>query len=103
MLRHLDASFGTDEATRTRLWYRHWIDEGLDGVEAMLACHPETGRFSHGGATTLADCCVVPQLYNAWRLGADMARWPVLARVEAECLSLPAVQTALPENQPDAE
>lgn len=103
VLRHLDASFGTDEATRTRLWYRHWIDEGLDGVEAMLAGHPATGRFSHGEAPTLADCCVVPQLYNARRFGADMARWPVLARVEAACLALPAVQAALPENQPDAE
>jgi len=103
VLRHLDTSFGTDEATRTRIWYRHWIDEGLDGVEAMLAGQPATGRFAHADAPTLADCCIVPQLYNARRFGADMARWPTLGRVEAACLALPAVQAALPENQPDAE
>ena len=103
VLRHIDSSFGTDEETRTRLWYRHWIDEGLDGVEAMLAGHAATGRFGHGDAPTLADCCIVPQLYNARRFGADMTRWPVLARIEATCLALPAVQAALPENQPDAE
>ena len=83
-------------------WVRHWIRDGLDAFEAMLADHPSTGEFCDGHAPTLADVCLVPQLYNARRFGFDLARYPTIQRIEAACLALPAFDAARPERQPDA-
>ena len=83
-------------------WVKHWIEEGFRAAEALLAGHPSTGDFCEGEAPTLADCCLVPQLYNARRFGVDMAAYPTLQRIEAACLALPAFDAARPENQPDA-
>ena len=83
-------------------WVRHWVATGLDAFEAMLADHPSTGSFCDGQAPTLADCCLVPQLYNARRFGVDVAKWPTIARIEEACLALPAFDAARPERQPDA-
>ena len=83
-------------------WVRHWICEGLDAFEAMLADHPSTGSFCDGQAPTIADCCLVPQLYNARRFGIDLSRFPTISRIEAACLALPAFDAARPERQPDA-
>jgi len=81
-------------------WQLHWMHEGLQALEAMLAAAP--ARFCHGDAPTLADCCLVPQLFNARAIAADLAPYPHLCRVDAACLELPAFQAALPERQPDA-
>jgi maleylacetoacetate isomerase len=83
-------------------WVRHWMRDGLDAFEAMLADHPSTGEFCDGHAPTLADVCLVPQLYNARRFGFDLARYPTMQRIEAACLALPAFDAARPEMQPDA-
>ena len=83
-------------------WVRHWIILGLDAFEAMLADHPSTGEFCDGTTPTLADACLVPQLYNARRFALDIARWPTIQRIEAACLAHPAFDAARPENQPDA-
>ena len=83
-------------------WVRHWIGDGLDAMEALVAGDPSTGEFCHGDLPGLADCCLVPQLYNARRFGMDVARWPVLARIEQACQALPAFQAAAPELQADA-
>lgn len=83
-------------------WVRHWTDAGMAAFEALVADDPSTGVFCHGDAPGLADCCLVPQLYNARRYGMDVARWPVLARIERACLALPAFRAAAPEAQPDA-
>ena len=83
-------------------WVKHWITEGFAAAEALLAEHPSTGDFCEGETPTLADCCLVPQIYNARRFGVDMAVYPTLARIEASCLALPAFDAARPENQPDA-
>lgn len=83
-------------------WVRHWIGNGLDALERMLASDPDTGRFCHGDLPGLADCVLVPQLYNARRFGMELARWPVLARIGQACLALPAFAMAVPEAQPDA-
>jgi len=83
-------------------WVRHWICDGLDAFEAMLADHPSTGDFCDGMVPTVADCCLVPQLYNARRFGIDIARFPTIQRIEAACLALPAFDAARPERQPDA-
>ena len=101
VLRYLENTLGLDAGTREH-WVRHWIDEGFAAIEAMLADHPSTGRFCEGDAPTLADCCLVPQVYNARRFKFDLSAYPTIERIEAECLALPAFDAARPENQPDA-
>ena len=83
-------------------WVRHWITEGLTAAEAMLVDHPSTGTYCEGNLPSLADCCLVPQLYNARRFGVDVATYPTLQRIEKACLALPAFDAARPERQPDA-
>ncbi|ANY17057.1 maleylacetoacetate isomerase [Bordetella pseudohinzii] len=84
-------------------WYRHWVDTGLAAVESMLANSSETGRFCHGDTPTLADLCLVPQVFNARRFGCDLTAMPTILRIDEACNALPAFQKAAPENQPDAE
>ena len=83
-------------------WTRHWMRVGFDAMERMLVESVETGRFCHGDTPTLADCCLVPQLFNARRFQVDLAAYPTLVRIEEECLALEAFDAARPENQPDA-
>lgn len=83
-------------------WVLHWMREGFAAMEAMLADAPGTGTFCHGETPTIADCCLVPQLYNARRFGLELSPYPTLVRIEANCLALPAFDAARPENQPDA-
>lgn len=83
-------------------WVRHWIEVGLSAVEDVLADHPSTGDFCDGDVPTMADCCLVPQVFNAERFGVDMAPYPTVRRITARCLSEPAFEAARPENQPDA-
>ncbi len=83
-------------------WVRHWISDGLAAAEAMLADHPSTGDYAEGNAPGLADCCLIPQIYNARRFGVDMGAYPTLQRIDAACLALPAFDAARPEHQPDA-
>ena len=83
-------------------WVRHWINAGLAAFEAMLADHPSTSTFCDGRTPTIADCCLVPQLYNARRFGIDLTRYPTIVRIEAACMELPAFDAARPERQPDA-
>lgn len=83
-------------------WYLHWVKKGFAALEQMLAEHPATGDFCEGGAPTIADCCLVPQVYNARRYGVDMSAYPNIARIDGNCLALPAFDRARPENQPDA-
>jgi maleylpyruvate isomerase len=84
-------------------WYRHWVEEGLAAVEMMLAHDPHTGRFCHGDTPTLADCCLVPQVFNAERFDCRLDHVPSVVRIYKECMTLPAFQQAAPEAQPDAE
>lgn len=82
-------------------WYEHWIARGFAAIETWLES-PSTGRFCHGDYPTLADCYLVPQVYNAERFGCDLAPYPRLMRIAGLCRSLDAFRTAEPENQPDA-
>ena len=76
---------------------RHFIEAGLRPVEARLAREAATLRFCHGDAPTLADCCLVPQLYNAVRFDCDLSGMRTLVRVRDNCLALEAFQRAMPE------
>ena len=84
-------------------WYRHWIDDGLAKLEAAMAKTSGGGRFSHGDTPTMADCCLVPQVFNARRYNNDTSNFPTVMRVFAECMQLDAFIRAQPSKQPDAE
>ncbi len=82
-------------------WARRVNQQGLDACEAMLA--GTKGPFCFGDKPTLADICLVPQLFNARRFGCDLSGWTRLLEAEAECMKLPAFTDTAPERQPDAE
>ena len=84
-------------------WMRHWMREGFSAMQTMLADSTETGAFCHGESPSIADCCLIPQLFNARRFDLDLSAYPELIRIEANALALPAFERARPENQPDAE
>lgn len=91
------------EGPRRDEWMRHWMREGFAALETLLAGSAQTGRHCHGDRPGLADCCLLPQLYNAHRFGLDMDPYPTLQRIEQACLALDAFDRARPENQPDAQ
>jgi maleylpyruvate isomerase len=101
VLRYLGENLGASADAQT-VWYRHWLQAGLAALERRLGTEPGTGEFCHGAAPTLADLCLVPQLYNARRHALDLAPFPTLTRIEAACQALPAFAAAAPERQPDA-
>ena len=87
---------------RTGIRQRHWITEGFQALEKLLSTNPSTGEFSEGDNPSIADICLVPQVYNAGRYAVDMAPFPTIRRVNEHCLTLRAFDTARPEKQPDA-
>ena len=74
----------------------------MAALETHLAGDAQTGQFCHGDTPGLADCELVPQLYNARRFAVELAPYPTLQRIEQACLALPAFDAARPETQPDA-
>ncbi|MEQ9688660.1 MAG: maleylacetoacetate isomerase [Bauldia litoralis] len=102
VLNYLGTELGIDEAKRSE-WYRHWVGQGFDAIEALLANSSATGRFCHGDAPGLADVCLVPQVVNSQRHAHDLAPYPTIRRIAEACDALPAFQAAHPSRQPDAE
>jgi len=98
VLNYLKGPLKHDQAAADE-WYRHWVKEGFEALEALV----QGGPYAFGADVTLADLCLVPQVFNAQRFKVDMARYPKLAAVDAACARLPAFARARPENQPDAE
>ena len=88
-----------DAAVKT--WYDHWIARGFSAVESWLSA-VDSGLFCHGDSPTLADCFLVPQVYNAERFSCDLEPYPNIRRITAQCRSLSAFDDAAPENQADA-
>ena len=102
VLQYLEQELHIDANAKAQ-WYRHWITQGFTALETMLATSTETGTFCHGHTPTFADCCLVPQLYNARRFDTPLESFPTLLRIEAACLMLPAFIAAQPQAQADAE
>jgi maleylpyruvate isomerase len=97
-LNYLKGPLAHDQAAADQ-WYRHWVDQGFAALEALI----RPGPYAFGAHVTLADICLVPQVFNARRFKIDMAKYPGIAAVDAACLKLAAFDQARPENQPDAE
>ena len=102
VLQHLKRGLGQSD-DQVSAWYRHWVADGLSRFEADLASGGTTGRFCHGDSPTMADCCLVPQIFNAHRYECDTSGYPVTMRVFAECMKMDAFVRAQPTKQPDAE
>jgi len=101
-LTHLKKELAQSEE-QVNAWYRHWIADGMAKLEAAMAKTPGTGKYSQGDAPGIADCCLVPQVFNAQRYKCDLAPYPALMRVFDACMQLEAFDRAQPGKQPDAE
>jgi maleylacetoacetate isomerase len=98
---YLRGSLNQDERG-VNAWSRHWIDEGFRGLEELARRYSTDGRHLYGAGVTLADVCLVPQVYNARRVDCDLAAFPTLVAISAALEALPAFFAARPEAQPDA-
>ena len=99
VLRYLVHSLKVSEDDKDR-WYRHWVESGLEVVERRLAAQPS--RFCHGDAPTMADCVLVPQIFNARRFECRLDHVPQVMRVFDACMALDAFEQTRPEACPDA-
>ncbi len=82
-------------------WIGEWITRGFDALEAILG-DGNAGKFCHGDTPTLADCCVIPQIFNARRFNVGLSAYPRILAIDARCAALPAFKSAHPAAQPDA-
>jgi maleylacetoacetate isomerase len=101
VLKYLTRELKVDEATKDT-WYRHWVREGLEAFERELAALPP-GKFCFGDTPTLADCCLVPQIFNGKRLDVSFDGLTRTMAAFDACMALPAFQRAQPSSCPDAQ
>jgi len=101
VLRYLQSTLKVSDDDKNR-WYRHWVETGLEVVERQLAGHPATGRFCHGDAPGMADCVLVPQIFNAQRMDCRLDHVPTVMRVFGACMAEPAFASTQPSACPDA-
>jgi maleylacetoacetate isomerase len=101
VLRYLQRELKVSDDDKNR-WYRHWVETGLETLERRLAGDSATGRFCHGNAPGLADCVLVPQIFNARRMDCRLEHVPTVMRVFAACMAEPAFASTQPSNCPDA-
>jgi maleylacetoacetate isomerase len=100
ILKYLKREMGQSQAA-IDTWYRHWCHQGLAAYERQLG-DGSAGRFSHGDQPSLADICLVPQVFNARRYEVDMAAYPKVSAIVDNCMALPAFHDAEPSRQPEA-
>lgn len=100
VLAELRGRFAADEA-QVGAWIAHWIGAGFAALETMIERHG--GRFAFGDTPTLADCCLVPQVYSAERFSVDVTPYPRLTAAVSEGRALEAFAAAHPARQPDAD
>lgn len=100
ILQYLEKELRQD-STAKMAWYKRWIAEGFAALETRLADNPLTGECCVGDKPTLADLCLIPQVYNANRFECDMTPYPTIQRINDHCLEIEAFKRAAPENQED--
>lgn len=101
-LNHVRKTYGVDEAG-IKAWYRHWIADGFGMIEGFLASEGKSGTYCLGERVSMADCCLVPQVFNAKRYDCDLTPYPAAMRIFEACMKLPAFDAAQPTKQPDAQ
>ena len=99
VLQYLEHTLHLEQAARDD-WYHHWILEGFRALEVLL--QPSAGPYCLGDMVSIADCCLIPQIYNAHRFAVPLDAFPTLLAIERACLALDAFDQARPENQSDA-
>ncbi|WP_233849532.1 maleylacetoacetate isomerase [Paraburkholderia sp. HD33-4] len=102
VLNYLLGEIGASQ-TQKQAWYRHWIDLGFASLEERLSADSRVGRFVFGDAPTLADICLVPQVWNARRFEIPLTRYPTIVRIADFAMTHPAFAAAEPGKQPDAD
>ncbi|OGV26012.1 MAG: maleylacetoacetate isomerase [Legionellales bacterium RIFCSPHIGHO2_12_FULL_37_14] len=100
VLNYLKETLGQDQNAVTN-WIHHWIKQGFDSLESLLATHPKCQNFCFGDTPTFADCALIPQIYNAYRFNFPVDNYKTLRRIYDHCLTLSYFAKARPENQPD--
>jgi maleylacetoacetate isomerase len=100
VLRYLAREMGLPEDKRD-LWYRHWVEQGLGQIEAGLVAQGKSGRYTFGDQVTMADVCIVPQIFNAKRYNSRLDHVPTVMRIFDACMELAPFENARPEKQPD--
>jgi maleylacetoacetate isomerase len=101
ILKYLVSEFGVTEEQKIA-WYQHWIHEGFRALEMRLAASEKTGTYCHGNTPSLADLCLVPQVFNAIRFKTDLSAYPTIVRIYNALEALPAFKNAHPTCQPDS-
>lgn len=99
VLKYLSNELGATKQQSSQ-WYANWIHTGFRAFESLIEA--SSGKFCVGNQPTIADCCLVPQVYNANRYDLDLSAYPNILRVHEHCTSMPSFVKARPENQPDA-
>lgn len=100
VLQYLTGTLGLDEDKKHQ-WITHWMAQGFEAYEAQLV-KLETGLYSLGNTPTLADLCLIPQIYNALRFDVDLTPYPNIVRIYNQCMAQPYFLSAAPESQADA-
>jgi maleylacetoacetate isomerase len=100
-LKHIRKAYALDEAG-VNAWYRHWIAEGFAMMENFLGREKRHGKHCFRDQVTMADCCLVPQVFNAQRYECDLTPYPTVMRLHEACMKLDAFVRATPAQQPDA-
>ncbi len=101
VLKYLVSDLAVDEERKLR-WYHHWLKQGFDGIEENLKRFGSNGEFCYGNKPTLADVCLIPQVYNANRFEFALDDYPLIQSINQHCLSLPAFDQSQPHLQEDA-
>ena len=101
VLQFLQGSMAVNEEQKMD-WYQHWVKTGFEALEAVIDQTNRVQPYCFGELPSMADICLIPQIYNANRFDCAMDNYPNLQRINHNCLQLEAFESTLPENQQDA-
>lgn len=102
ILKYLTGKLGLSDEVKLE-WISHWIRLGFEALETEVKASSSNAQVCVGTAPTLADCCLIPQVFNAQRFGVDLSTYPTLLAIHRHCMELPAFEAAHPAKQPDSE